>query len=216
MNKNDYVLHNIWRMNKKEINNFNIKKITNFGIALCMMFTIIFAPSVQRVKEVNTKVSSFDNYNANITKEDKIDYILNKYNLTKNEFNTLTAIVLSEAQSNSYEDAYAVINTIYNRTHAKNWVRSCSSYFGKNKGQSLYYQAIMPNQFVVYQHGTFTKYLNRTDLNGYNAVIDFLYDEKIMHNYLSFRANNIVITGSEKFSTMGNNYFNTLEESNRI
>lgn len=60
-----------------------------------MMFTIIFAPSVQRVKEVNTKVSSFDNYNANITKEDKIDYILNKYNLTKNEFNTLTAIVLS-------------------------------------------------------------------------------------------------------------------------
>lgn len=181
-----------------------------------MMFTIIFAPSVQRVKEVNTKVSSFDNYNANITKEDKIDYILNKYNLTKNEFNTLTAIVLSEAQSNSYEDAYAVINTIYNRTHAKNWVRSCGSYFGKNNGQSLYYQAIMPNQFVVYQHGTFTRYLNRTDLNGYNAVIDFLYDEKIMHNYLSFRANNIVITGSEKFSTMGNNYFNTLEESNRI
>ena len=174
MNKNDYVLHNIWRMNKKEINNFNIKKITNFGIALCMMFTIIFAPSVQRIKEVNTKVSSFDNYNANITKEDKINYILNKYNLTKNEFNTLTAIGLSEAQSNSYEDAYAVINTIYNRTHAKNWVRSCSSYFGKNKGQSLYYQAIMPNQFVVYQHGTFTRYLNRTDLNGYNAVIDFL------------------------------------------
>ena len=74
----------------------------------------------------------------------------------------------------------------------------------------------MPNQFVVSQHGTFTRYLNRTDLNGYNAVIDFLYDEKIMHNYLSFRANNIVITGSEKFSTMGNNYFNTLEESNRI
>ena len=68
---------------------------------------------------------------ANITKEDKIDYILNKYNLTKNEFNTLTAIVLSEAQSNSYEDAYAVINTIYNRTHAKNWVRSCSSYLVK-------------------------------------------------------------------------------------
>ena len=29
MNKNDYVLHNIWRMNKKEINNFNIKKNTN-------------------------------------------------------------------------------------------------------------------------------------------------------------------------------------------
>lgn len=216
MNKNDYVLHNIWRMNKKENNKLNINKITNFGIALCMMFTIIFAPSMQRVKVVDTSSLAFDSYNENITKDDKINYILNKYNLTKDEFNVLSAIVLSEAQSNSYEDAYAVINTIYNRTHAKNWVRSCSNYFGKNNGNSLYYQAIMPNQFVVYQHGTYTKYLNRTDLNGYNAVVDFLYDEKIMHNYLSFRANNIVITGSEKFSNMGNNYFNILKEDNRL
>ena len=216
MNKNDYVLHNIWRMNKKKNNKININKITNIGIALCMMFTVIFAPSMQRVKVVDTSSLAFDSYNENITKDDKINYILSKYKLTKNEFNVLSAIVLSEAQSNSYEDAYAVINTIYNRTHAKNWVRSCSSYFGKNNGQSLYYQAIMPNQFVVYQHGTYTKYINRTDLNGYNAIIDFLYDEKIMHNYLSFRANNIVITGSEKFSNMGNNYFNILKEDNKL
>ena len=74
----------------------------------------------------------------------------------------------------------------------------------------------MPNQFVVYQHGTYKRYLNNTSLNGYNAIIDFLYNEEIMHNYLSFRSNSIIINGSEKFSDRGNNYFNILEESNRI
>ncbi len=216
MNKNDCVLHNIWRMNKKKICSLNLNKVINLGISLCMLFIVIFSPNIQRVTEFNTKISSFDNYNANITNDDKIDYVLNKYNLTRKEFNILTAIVISESQSNSYDDAYAVINTIYNRTHAKNWVKSCNAYFGKNKGQSLYYQAIMPNQFVVYQNSTYTKYLNKTNLNGYNAVIDFLYNEKIMHNYLSFRANNVHVNNSEQFSTNGNNYFNILKEENKI
>lgn len=215
MNKNNYVLHNKWRMINKIIQK-NINNLINLGVALSILFMAMFAPSMQKIKVVESSIVSFDAYSKNISKEDKINYILEKYNLTKYQFDVLSAIVLTEAESNSYDDAYAVINTIYNRTHAKNWVRSCSSYFGEKNGNNLYYQAIMPNQFVVYQHGTYKRYLNNTSLKGYDAIIDFLYNEDIMHNYLSFRSNSIKINGSEKFSNRGNNYFNILEESNRI
>ena len=143
-------------------------------------------------------------------------HILEKYNLTENEFKVLCGIVLSEAEYNSYEDAYAVINTIYNRTHSKNWVTSVDNHFGKGKGVSLYYQAISPNQFTVYKSGAYKKYMNSTDLVGYKAIIDFLYTEDIMHNYLSFRSNSIKINNSESFSEKGNNYFNVMKEENRI
>ena len=121
-----------------------------------------------------------------------------------------------EAQSGSYEDAYAVINTIYNRTHAKNWVRSVNGHFGKGKGNSMYYQAISPNQFTVYKSGSYKKHLNETKSVGYTAIIDFLYTEDIMHNYLSFRSHSIKVNGSESFSSKGNNYFGVLTDANRI
>ena len=132
------------------------------------------------------------------------------------KLNILSAIVLTEAQNNSYEDAYAVINTIYNRTHSKNWVKSISNKYGKDKGTNLYYQAIAPRQFVVYEHGSYKKNLNNTKSVGYDAIIDFLYTEDVMHNYLSFRAHNIKIKNSETFSNKGNNYFNPIKEKNRI
>lgn len=215
MNKNNYVLHNKWRMINKIIQK-NINNLINIGVALSILFIVMFAPSIEKKEVIESSTRLVDSYSNNISKEDKINYILEKYNLSKYQFDVLSAIVLTEAESNSYDDAYAVINTIYNRTHAKNWVRSCSNYFGEKNGNNLYYQAIMPNQFVVYQHGTYKRYLNNTSLNGYNAIIDFLYNEEIMHNYLSFRSNSIIINGSEKFSDRGNNYFNILEESNKI
>ena len=124
--------------------------------------------------------------------------------------------MLSEAKSKSYEDAYAVINTIYNRTHAKNWVRSVSNNFGKDKGTSLYYQAIQPGQFTVYKSGSYKRHLNETNSVGYNAIIDFLYSEEVMHDYLSFRSHSIKVNGSESFASGGNNYFNKLTLKNRI
>lgn len=193
---------------------FNLKYLI-----LPLLYLTVIVLVVPNAKIIATEVTyiKLDSYNViNLSKEEKIAYILDKYNLSKEQFKVLCAIVLSEAETNSYEDAYAVINTIYNRTQSKNWVKTISNKFGKEKGKSLYYQAIAPNQFVVYQHGTYKKNLNNTKSVGYNAIIDFLYEEKIMHNYLSFRSHNIKRKNSIAFSPRGNNYFNELTDGNRI
>ena len=209
-----YVLHNLWRGIKRVIEKYNIYYLVLPVVYLVMLSLIVPSPMV----EVNTiGYTKLDAYNEKIvTNIDRMDYILNKYNLSKQEFNILSAIVLSEAEDNSYEDAYAVINTIYNRTHSKNWVRSVASKFGSSKGNNLYYQAISPRQFTVYASGSYKKHLNDTDSVGYQAIIDFLYTENIMHNYLSFRSHSIKIKNSESYSTKGNNYFNEIKEENRI
>ncbi len=179
---------------------------------------VIFMVVPSKVIELNTyTMAHYDSYRtAEISNDTKLNYILKKYSLTKDEFNVLCAIVLSEAEGNSYEDAYAVINTIYNRTHAKNWVRSVNGHFGKGKGTSMYYQAISPSQFTVYSSGSYKRHLNETNSVGYKAILDFLYSEQIMHNYLSFRSHSIKVASSESFSKNGNNYFNVLKETNKI
>lgn len=180
-----------------------------------LLIILLLVPSAESViNEVSVK--EFSTYTKALTNEDKLAIILDKYDLTKKEFNVLKAICLSEAESNSYTDAYAVINTIYNRTHSKSWVKSISNRYGKDTGKSMYYQAIAPNQFVVYQHGSYKKHLKTSNGLGYDAIIDFLYSEEIMHNYLSFRAHNIKVKNSVAFSDKGNNYFNELKLSNRI
>lgn len=209
-----YALRILWSYIKCLIYRYNIKYLVLPIIyLLVIMITVPTAKSVVNI--VSYKESSSYSFKV-VTKEDKIQYILEKYNLTKEQFRVLSAIVLTEAQSNSYEDAYAVINTIYNRTHSKNWVKSISKRYGKNKGYNLYYQAIAPRQFVVYEHGSYKKNLNNTKSVGYNAIIDFLYTEEVMHDYLSFRAHNVKIKNSVTFSKKGNNYFNPIKDSNRI
>lgn len=209
-----YSLRILWGYIKNKIERYNLKYLV-----LPIIYLTIILLVVPKETPVVTEVSytHLDTFQTVVlTKEEKVEYILEKYNLTKKQFNVLTAIVLSEAQRNSYDDAYAVINTIYNRTQSKTWVKYISNMFGKNKGYSLYYQAIAPNQFVVYQHGSYKKNLNKTDVSGYDAIIDFLYTEDAIHNYLSFRSHNIKIKNSMAFSSKGNNYFNILKEENRI
>lgn len=192
----------------------NLKYLVLPIIYVVIMLSVLPVPNREVVKY---SYISLDSYKTiAITTEDKINYILDNYNLTNEQFKVVVAIVLSEAEGNSYEDAYAVINTIYNRTHSKNWVRSVNKYFGQGKGNSLYYQAISPNQFTVYRSGAYKKHLNNTKSVGYQAIIDFLYTEKVMHNYLSFRSHSIKVSGSETFSTKGNNYFNVMKEENRV
>ncbi len=213
LNENKYVLRNLWGYIKCLSYKYNLKYLIIPIVYLLIIILIV--PSVE-ITTNEVKHKELDTYTKSITKEDKIKSILERYKLTKEQFNTLSAIVLSEADKNSYEDTYAVINTIYNRTHSKNWVKSVSNRYGSNKGESLYYQAISPNQFVVYEHGTYKKNLNNTNCVGYNAIIDFLYTEEVMHSYLSFRANNVKVKNSETFSKNGNNYFNLLLDNNRI
>lgn len=152
-----------------------------------------------------------------LTNEEKIETILDKYGLSKEEFDVLSAIVLAEAEANSYEDAYAVINTIYNRTITQSWVYEINKIRGENAGRSLYYQAIHPNQFVVYQEGFYLGMVGITDVPGYQAIIDFLYTEDAIHEYLSFRScdSNLVVS-YEQFSSNGNKYFNLIRDEDRI
>ncbi len=208
---NKSVLHNLWKGIK---NKSGLIKYWMLPIIYILIVMMIVPNKVIVLNEY--KYVSLDTYRTvTITDKDKVSYILKNYNLTKDEFNVLCAIVLSEA-ANTYDDAYAVINTIYNRTHAKNWVRSVDGKFGKGKGKNLYYQAISPGQFTVYSSGSYKRHLNDTKKVGYTAILDFLYTEEIMHDYLSFRSHSIKVNGSESFSKNGNNYFNTLTEKNRV
>lgn len=206
-----YALRILWGCIKCLINKYNLKYLV---LPIIYLFVILIAvPSTEVIVNEITYASLNTYSSVTVTKEYKINYILENYGLTNEQFRVLSAIVLSEAETNSYEDAYAVINTIYNRTHSKNWVRSVDNTFGKGKGENLYYQAISPNQFVVYQHGSYKRHLNSDNID---AIIDFLYSEEIMHNYLSFRSHNTYVENYETFSNNGNKYFNGIKEENRI
>lgn len=208
-----YALRILWSYIKCIGYKFNLKYL-GLPITYLIIIMLIIPSSNVVINEITYKELS--SYTIAPSKEEKRVAILEKYGLSEQEFKVLCAIVLSEAESNSYEDAYAVINTIYNRTHSKNWVRSMNNRYGKDKGLSLYYQAIAPNQFVVYEHGTYKKHLNNTSSVGYEAIIDFLYTENVIHDYLSFRAHNIKVKNSVAFSEKGNNYFNKILDENRI
>lgn len=209
-----YALRLLWSYIKCKYNLKNIKYLILPIIYLIV--TLISVPAQVNISNSVTRVYQDSYRTVTITIDEKISYILDKYDLSKKQFKILCGIVLSEAEQNSYEDAYAVINTIYNRTQSKNWVNSVNRRYGQGKGVNLYYQAISPNQFTVYQSGAYLKNVNNINNIGYIAVIDFLYNEEVMHNYLSFRSNSSKINNYEKFSEKGNKYFNILELENRI
>lgn len=152
-----------------------------------------------------------------LNNDEKIEIILNKFNLTESEFDILCAIAITEAKVDSYEDAYAVINTIYNRTITNIWIEEINKLYTEDVGKSLYYQAIHPNQFVVYQDGDYLKNLNVRNGNAFQAIIDFLYTIELKHDYLSFRSADTELDFEhEQFVTNGNRYFNKIREEDRI
>lgn len=153
---------------------------------------------------------------AALQNSDKISYVLSEYNLTLEQFDILCAIAMAEAKENSYEDAYAVINTIYNRTISKKWNSFCAQYYGTACARNLYYQAITPGQFVVYENGRYAKFLGKRNGSAYNAIMDFLCTKQIKHNYLSFKSSDTEVRGSVQFVSGGNNYHSILTESDRI
>ena len=108
-------------------------------------YNIILKSSSVSLEEVSKK---------ELTYKEKKNIILKKYNLSENMYQVLASIVASESKANSYNDAYAVINTIYNRTMSKRWVNHINNTYGSGKGDNLYYQAIAPNQFTVYSSGS--------------------------------------------------------------
>ena len=156
---------------------------------------------------LNNKITN----DYSLTNVEKMQIIFDKFNLSPYQLEVCAAIACAEAngEGTNYEEAVNVICTAYNRTISSAWVYS----FGDN----LYDQMTAPNQFVVYQSGTYLDYMGRYDLPGYQAVIDFLSNscELEGHNYLSFRSNNSGIQGEELVSG-GNLYFNELEDEDRL
>ena len=166
--------------------------------------------------EIGEKTSLKNNVVKELTNEEKVGIILENYGLTEEEFNVVCAICMTESKPYSYDDAYCVINTIYNRTLSKLWHIDIEKVFGEDSGYSLFYQAIAPSQFVVYEEGRYLQYLGVKDGPCYQAVIDFLYTKNIKHDYLSFRSSNTEVRGSVQFVPGGNKYFNPLQLEDRI
>ncbi len=163
------------------------------------------------IKEEQTKINDALVY-VEPTYEEKIATILSTYNLTLEQLDICCAITIAEAcdDGNNYAEATNVINTAYNRIISKTWV-TC---FGDN----IYDQLTAPNQFIVYQNGRYKKYLGRTDLPGYQAVIDFLSNtnDNKPHNYLAFRSNQTEVAGSIMLVEGGNNYFSKLNKEDAL
>lgn len=155
---------------------------------------------------------------TNLTQqEEKIQKILIEQNLTREQFDVICAIVTAEAKPNSYEDAYCVINTMYNRINSKNWVNYVTNISGiEGAGNNLYYQATLKGQFVVYEEGRYLEFLGNQDTVGYQAVIDMLTSKECIHDYLSFRSANTQLDDYNQIVENGNKYFNALEENDRI
>lgn len=122
------------------------------------------------------------------------------------QFQVVVAIVRQEGGP-SYEGAYAVISSAYNRCRSKKWQR-----FGK----SIYKQLTAGGQFswgISKYHDNCKKYLDMSNVNAQviQACYDVMYGGKQpMHNFCSFRSTSE--TKRQGQEILGNTYFDPLEQ----
>lgn len=119
------------------------------------------------------------------------------YNLSASDYDLLCAIVAAESDK-TFDDALAVATTILNRCEAPNWVAS----FGTNPIS----QATAPNQFVVYQHGSYAAYTNGNAPDTVKQAVSDALKGVRNHNYLSFRSNGSTGYSSNQITSTGNRY----------
>lgn len=119
------------------------------------------------------------------------------YELSEEDIELLCAIVAAESDK-SYDDALAVITTILNRCEHPDWINS--------HGTDPIAQATAPNQFVVYQHGSYKSYMDgKAPDTVKEAVMDALAGVR-NHEYLSFRSNGTTSYSDNMISPTGNRY----------
>ncbi len=119
------------------------------------------------------------------------------YELCEEDFELLCAIVSAESDK-SYDDALAVITTVLNRCETSNWINS--------HGRDPIAQATAPNQFVVYQHGSYERYMNgNAPATVVQAVKDALAGVR-NHKYCSFRSNGTTSYSNNMITSTGNRY----------
>ena len=119
------------------------------------------------------------------------------YELSEEDIELLCAIVAAESDK-SYDDALAVITTILNRCEHPDWINS--------HGTDPIAQATAPNQFVVFQHGSYKTYMDgKAPDTVKEAVMDALAGVR-NHEYLSFRSNGTTSYSDNMISPTGNRY----------
>ena len=143
-------------------------------------------PNIDISKYHNNIANGFEVTTGNLT-----------YQLCDEDIELLCAIVSAESDK-SYDDALAVVSTILNRCERSNWISS--------HGRDPIQQATAPNQYVVYQHGSYKNYLNgRAPETVKQAVMDALNGVR-NHNYCSFRSNGTTSYSNNMITSTGNRY----------
>ncbi len=143
-------------------------------------------PDIDVSKYHNNIANGFEVTTGNLT-----------YQLCDEDIELLCAIVSAESDK-SYDDALAVISTILNRCEKSNWIAS--------HGRDPIAQATAPNQYVVYQHGSYKKYLNGNAPDTVKqAVMDALNGVR-NHDYCSFRSNGSTSYSNNMITSTGNRY----------
>lgn len=121
-----------------------------------------------------------------------------------NQFQIVVAIVRQEG-GKSYESAYAIISSAYNRCRCKNW---------QQYGFSIYQQLTAKGQYswgISKYRDLCTKYLdmNNVETPCIQACYDIMYGGKQpMHNYCSFRSTSE--TKKKGMNIEGNTYFDPI------
>lgn len=143
-------------------------------------------PDIDISKYHNNLANGFEVTTGNLT-----------YQLCDEDIELLCAIVSAESDK-SYDDALAVVSTILNRCERSNWINS--------HGRDPIAQATAPNQYVVYQHGSYKRYLNgKAPQTVKQAVMDALNGVR-NHNYCSFRSNGSTSYSNNMITATGNRY----------
>lgn len=156
-----------------------------------------------------TMTSSMVTYSANSGAVDVSKYSNNSssgfnvttgnttYSLSSSDVDLLYSIVSAESDQ-SYDDALAVATTILNRCEAPNWIAS--------HGTDPIAQATAPNQFVVYQHGSYKTYINGNSPETVQQAVNDALNGVRNHEYLSFRSNSSTGYSNNMITSTGNRY----------
>ena len=147
--------------------------------------------------------------------------------ISEEEFDVIQAVVYKEAKAeanigedNRYEDAFAVINSIYNRSISYTKCGYVKKWLKKDDYVTMYDHVIAPNQYVPYNNGSYKEALGVTSGEAYQAVLDFLFiadrSPECMHKFMDFLGNGYESDYRVKFVPRGNNFSYYLEDVDTI
>ena len=171
---------------------------------------LIIPTSGESVSRAENGLLEFKAYNYYTKPADvSLETLISILGITQSQYDTLAKIILCEsfADANGYKEVFATTTTFLNRISCSRWVRS--------HGTNIYNQAIAPNQFVVYQSGSYLKYdyrgIDYKTVNGYSGIEDAIYTYIVnpnfrAHDFASFRSNNSYSYSNNLFTTGGNRY----------